>query len=305
MQGKWWIAALMLLAALTSSAAGQQNQLQTDSLKADSINRAAADPDFVKVWLVTVTPGNSTTSVFGHAALRLQCASENLDYCFSFGTEDDGIDFFKFVSGSTKGGFQSMPTSSFISNYEKEGRGVSQLQLNLLPREEQELWRLLDHEVEQGPHWNYNFITTSCTSMCIWAVEQCLDKEHIEYQNLDPILSATYAEVMHSISAHAPWQELLINLRFFQHRQETGDLNEKFSPEMLMSSWQKALLTDSMGFSRSMTVGLLQTLCKADPKQAVTAPLLTPLRVLLLLFLLVVITTIYFKKRKNKPFINQ
>ena len=99
MRDKWWITVVMLLAVLSASAAGEQDQLQTDSLKADSINRVAAHPDFVKVWLVTVTPGNSTTSVFGHAALRLQCASENLDYCFSFGTEDDGLDFFKFVNG--------------------------------------------------------------------------------------------------------------------------------------------------------------------------------------------------------------
>lgn len=300
MRDNWWITVLMLLAVLSASAAGQQDQQQTDSLKADSINRVAAHPDFVKVWLVTVTPGNSTTSVFGHAALRLQCASETLDYCFSFGTEDDGLDFFKFVNGSTKGGFQSMPTSSFISDYKKEGRGVSQLQLNLLPHEEQELWRLLDHEVEQGPHWNYNFITTSCTSMCIWAVEQCLDKEHIEYHNLDPILSATYAEVMHSISTHAPWQELLINLRFFKHRHEKGDLNEKFSPEMLLSSWQKASLKDSIGSIRPMTIGLPQTLCKADSKQTVKAPIVTPLMALLILFLLVAITTIIIKKKRKR-----
>lgn len=300
MRDKWWITVLMLLAVLSASAAGEQDQQQTDSLKADSINRAATHPDFVKVWLLTVTPGNNTTSVFGHAALRLQCASENLDYCFSFGTEDDGLDFFKFVNGSTKGGFQSMPTSSFISDYKKEGRGVSQLQLNLLPHEEQELWRLLDHEVGQGSHWNYNFITTSCTSMCIWAVEQCLDKEHIEYHDLDPILSATYAEVMHSISTHAPWQELLINLRFFKHRHEKGDLNEKFSPEMLLSSWQKASLKDSIGSIRNMTIGMPQTLCKADPKRAVKAPIVTPLRALLILFLLVAITTIIIKKKRKK-----
>ncbi len=304
MLGRRWMLIGLLLTALALRAAGIRNQQVADSLQADSINAAAAHPDFVKVWLVTVTPGNSATSVFGHAALRLQCVSEDLDNCFSFGMKTDGIDFFKFVSGSTKGGFLCVPTRSFISDYEREGRGVRQIQLNLLPHEEQELWRLLDHEVEQGPRWHYDFIKTSCTSMCIWAVENCLEGEHLEYHDLDPILSATYGEVMHSISAHAPWQELLINLRFFRYRNLTGDVNEKFSPELLLSSWQKASLKESSGSARPLTIGEPQTLCKADPNQVPTIPLLTPLRALLIVILLVVLIIVFIKKRKNKPIIN-
>lgn len=301
MRDNWWITVLMLLAVLSASAAGQQDQQQTDSLKADSINRVAAHPDFVKVWLVTVTPGNSTTSVFGHAALRLQCPSEQLDYCFTFSMESDDITIMKYVKGSTKGGFESVPTEVFLQRYREEGRGVSQVQLNLLPHEEQELWRLLDHEVEQGPRWNYNFITTSCTSMCIWAVEQCLDKEHIEYHDLDPILSAPYAEVMHSISAHAPWLELLMNVRFFNRRHDNGDLNDKFSPELLISSWQKATLVDEAGKSRLMTIGSVQTLYRAQPQSMPKRTFFTPVKVFVGLLLIAVLSIIYivFQKRKN------
>lgn len=301
MRDKWWITVLMLLAVLSASAAGEQDQQQTDSLKADSINRVAAHPDFVKVWLVTVTPGNSTTSVFGHAALRLQCPSEQLDYCFTFSMESDDITIMKYVKGSTKGGFESVPTEVFLRRYQDEGRGVSQVQLNLLPHEEQELWRLLDHEVEQGARWNYNFITTSCTSMCIWAVEQCLDKEHIEYHDLDPILRAPYAEVMHSISAHAPWLELLMNIRFFNRRHDNGDLNDKFSPDLLMLSWQKATLVDESGKSRLMTIGSIQTLYKALPQSMPKRTFLTPIKVLIGLLLITILSIIYivFQKRKN------
>lgn len=301
MRDNWWITVLMLLAVLSASAAGQQDQQQTDSLKVDSINRVAAHPDFVKVWLVTVTPGNSTTSVFGHAALRLQCPSEQLDYCFTFSMESDDITIMKYVKGSTKGGFESVPTEVFLQRYREEGRGVSQVQLNLLPHEEQELWRLLDHEVEQGPRWNYNFITTSCTSMCIWAVEQCLDKEHIEYHDLDPILSAPYAEVMHSVSAHAPWLELLMNVRFFNRRHDNGDLNDKFSPELLISSWQKATLVDEAGKSRLMTIGSVQTLYRAQPQSMPKRTFFTPVKVFVGLLLIAVLSIIYivFQKRKN------
>ena len=295
-----WMIVGLLLTALVMRAAGTQDQHVTDSLKADSINAAASHPNFVKVWLVTVTPGTEGTSTYGHAALRLQCESEDLDYCFSFSMESDGISILKFVRGSTKGGFQSVTSETFLNRYKQEGRGISQIQLNLLPQEEQELWRLLDHEVEQGPRWNYNFISTSCTSMCIWAVESCLDKEHIEYHQLDPILNANYAEVLHSMSADSPWLELLLNMRFFNRRHETGDLNEKFSPDLLMSSWEKAFLINNEGMKRPMTVGERQILCQADALLAPHRPFLTPSLVLTALCIVLIgVCSIFLLKRKK------
>lgn len=302
MRAKWVITICMLSASLTLWAAGGNLQQQTDSLKADSINVAAAHPDFVKVWLMTVTPGLEGTSTFGHAALRLQCESEQLDYCFSFAMETDDISILKFIRGSSRGGFQTVTTDEFLSRYRKEGRGVSQIQLNLLPGEEQELWRLLDHEVEQGPRWDYNFISTSCTSMCIWAVKACLKDEHIVYHQLDPILSATYAEVLHSMATYVPWLEFLLNVRFFSQRHDVGDVDEKFSPGLLMSSWQKATLVSDKGTGRPMTIGEPQTLFKADPSVVPHRPFLTPVKVLAALVLLLagIVAYLYVRHQKRK-----
>lgn len=299
MRDKWWITVLMLLAVLSASAAGQQDQLQEDSLKADSINRVAAHPDFVKVWLMTVTPSNESISAFGHAALRLQCPSEQLDYCFTFSMASDNITLLKYVRGAAKGGFESVPAEMFLQRYREEGRGVSQVQLNLLPHEEQELWRLLDHEVEQGARWDYNVITTNCTSMCIWAVEQCLDKEHIEYHQLDPIMNAPYSEFVHSICAYEPWLELMLYIRFFKERNEVGDINNKFSPSMLMSSWQKATLVDEAGNSRQMTTGRVLTLYKALPQSMPRETTITPMKVLAGLLLIAALFIIFIIIRKR------
>ena len=72
---------------------------------ADSINALAADPDFIKVSLLIVEPGNQVYSQYGHAALRMECPSNNMDFCFSFEMNLSFWQKIKFFFSSAKSGF--------------------------------------------------------------------------------------------------------------------------------------------------------------------------------------------------------
>ena len=148
---------------------------------ADSIDSAAQDEDYVRASLLVIGPGDNVVTCFGHAAIRLQCPTHQLDYCFTFEMKLAEGEHVKFLTGQAKAGFMAAPTGLFIEQYKRQGRGITEYDLNLTPVEEQALWRNLDREVGQEARWSYDFITVNCGSMCVWIIEQSLQNEHIEY----------------------------------------------------------------------------------------------------------------------------
>ena len=156
------------------------------------------DDDFVRVSLITLGPGDKVYSLYGHTALRLECPSHGLDYCFTFEMALTADEQMRFLLSTAKAGFMAARTDLFFANYRKEGRSISQQQLNLLPQEEQQLWRMLDEELKRGAHWDYNFLTTNCSSMCVWMVERALTAggEQLVYGTLPAALTGTYGDLL-------------------------------------------------------------------------------------------------------------
>lgn len=171
----------------------------------DSIPGATRD-DFVSASLLLASPGNSIYSVFGHSALRMQCPSQKLDYCFTFETENGLAGYVKFFAGQAKAGFAAVPTAEYLATYAKEGRGVTAYPLNLTPHEKQELWRALDNDMVQGPHRKYNLIKNQCLSMSLLLVEEILEDEFIDFQRLPyPMPVVSNGQGIRILSRKSPW----------------------------------------------------------------------------------------------------
>ena len=271
----------------------------------DSLEVEASKPDFITASLLTIGPGEAVYSLYGHTALRLQCPSHKLDYCFAFEMPVTPGQELRFLFTTAKAGFTVMQTSLFTDKYRQEGRGISQTVLNLLPGEKQELWRLLDVELERGAHWDYDFLTTNCSSMCIWMVEQALLKagEHICYSALpEAVDSGTYDDLLKHISAHAPWARLFWTLRMGNRGSDTGQAAYKLAPPLLAEAWQNATITGDNGQSRPMTVGkpkqlLPQTLDVSRP--SVITPTMTLVMTLILIAIAVLSLRLLKKKHKS------
>ena len=102
----------------------------------DTIDRLA--PDFVTVSLVVCDPDEVLYSTLGHAALHLQCPVFNLDYIFSYESENVRDKIWTFLKGNLKMGMFGIPTDEFLSVYQMTGRGVREYTINLSPEQEQE-----------------------------------------------------------------------------------------------------------------------------------------------------------------------
>ena len=271
---------------------------------ADSINAAAADPEFITASLLFVEPGDKVYTTYGHAAIRMQSPSNNLDVTFSF---EMILDFWlevKFMFSTVKAGFICDQTDAFLKQYPPEERGVTEYILNLNPRQKQELWRRLDQEVMRGQHWDYNVMTTNCSAMCVYMIESSLLGEHIEYHDLPDYLQGDYADVLKYMSRYSPWSNLFWLWRIGSGAQEKGILGNKLAPELLCDEWQKAEFVDSAGQARPVFAGEGKVLLPWKGRTDIVW--FTPTKALIagLLLLIAIAACLIHRKRtrhKHKP----
>lgn len=258
----------------------------TAQVPADSIDRAAQNEDFVRASLLVIGPGDNVVTCFGHAAIRMQCPTHQLDYCFTFEMKLAEGEHTKFLTGQAKAGFMAAPTGVFMQQYKRQGRSINEYDLNLTPKQEQTLWRNLDREIAQEARWSYDFITVNCGSMCVWIIQQSLLDEHIEYQQLPTVLQGTYSDVMDYVGEDAPWLNLYFHVRYFSRRNDTGALADKMAPTLLAEAWQHALLTSPTGGSRPVITASRQL----APQTLRTGPVwLTPAKALVIAIIIIIV----------------
>ncbi len=268
---------------------------------ADSIRQAAQDPDFITVSLITVGPGDKVYTTYGHSALRLQCPSAKLDYCFTFEMALAAGETMRFLFSTAKAGFIAAATESFFESYRVQGRSIHEQPLNLLPQEEQQLWRLLDEEMQKGAHWDYDVMTTHCSSMCIWAVSQALltAGEHLEFKTMPQASTGSYRTLLEYMSPHAPWSHLFWYLRIGADGKKTGKEHDMLPPCLIEEGLAGACIVDSSGHSRPVFAGQMKVV--ALQTSVSEPPFLTPMKVLWAIIIIVISLLLF----KNKNFMKK
>lgn len=217
-------------------------------VKADTL------PTDLKASLIVVSPGYTAYTAHGHCALRMQCMSEQLDFCFTYGLSDNTQSYFNFFSGKGMGVFSTAYTSEYLADYRQQGRQVIEYELNLNLDEKRSLWALLDSELADSNCRPYNYLKTNCSSMCVYAVNEALGQEHITYHQLPSVLTGSYRDFVRYISRHRPWISFFWLTLLADEGERQGDLADKLSPQLLADAWQSASIVDANGASRPMLV---------------------------------------------------
>src|SRR5574344_2701363 len=137
MEMKRIIIGCLLLWGMTIQSFTKSGSVDTMVQQRDSLNVAAAAPDFIHASILLMSEGDEIYSIMGHAALRLQCPSKKLDYCFTFEMNMDESSWIDFLTHSAKAGFAPTETTVFLKQYKESGRGVKQYKLNLSPKTKQ------------------------------------------------------------------------------------------------------------------------------------------------------------------------
>lgn len=241
---------LILLLPLTCHAE------EEDVVSPDSSN-------FVIASLVTTTPADIIYSSMGHCAIRMQCPSESLDYCFSLEMAAEPGDYVQFFSGQAKAAVVAVPTQEFIDAYRAEGRGMTQYELSLTHHEKQQLWRLLDEEVVKPPHLTFNFLNTNCVMMSMLMIEHCLINEQINFGQLPPALQLDNGDLIRHHSAHTPWAQFLYITLSGAACDGHEMMEYRLSPKMIVEVLGKATIQGESTAARPVF--------KGKPTQLITA----------------------------------
>ena len=135
-----------------------------------------------EVSIITCGTGAEIYSLFGHTAIRIKDAENQIDEVYNYGTFDFSTPNFylKFV----KGDLQYMETSctfeEFFQEYLYEKRSVDEQILTISPSQKQALFDYLNASLQSEERfYTYKFIDKNCTTMVINAINKSIGKEVI------------------------------------------------------------------------------------------------------------------------------
>lgn len=210
----------------------------------DTINRQAED--FVEVSLMVADPtdwNDDALGTNGHAFLRLECPTFNLDYCFSYEGENVNDNIFRYLTGKTKMGLFAFPTGEYLEDYRQWNRSVHMYHLAMPPEAEQRLWEIMDNHLTPGLTLRQNFDKYGCANSAVRYVKQALGDTKIDYAaedeggSLPPDqISCIPADVA------AVWQRATLNGRPFATY--VGDVVEG-APLDEIHPWRSAIVAAS------------------------------------------------------------
>ena len=238
--------------------------------------------DFVTVSLVVCEPYEVLYSSLGHAALRLQCPTYDLDYVFTYEGENVRAKVWTFLRGDLKMGMYAFPTEQFLSMYADIGRGVTEYPMNLTPEQEQELWRKMDEMLTAGMTMPYDYFKRGCAKSVVMVVNQVVGPNGIHYAPWsDKYTDHTIRELVRDNLSDAPWTAFILYFLIGSEAEQPMNCEQKLIvPTDLVEVWQQATLDSGKPVLASEGNVLVQGTWQARPTWF--TPLLASLIVLLL-----------------------
>lgn len=196
-------------------------------------------PDYIRASLLVADPAAQPYAIFGHCALRLQCPSQQMDYCFTFEMSTSASQLLGFFRGTAMGAFKPAPTDAYTDYYRQEGRGLTEYELNLLPTEKLLLWRNADKEIARGFDRRYAYMHTQCASMLVSLVGSALEAP-VSYGDLTGLVDGSFRDLMLQAAQPYPWSAFFWQTVMGPEGDATGPVEHKLVPQKLPAAWQQA-----------------------------------------------------------------
>lgn len=261
-----------------------QTQASKDTITPEQQQELWKQPDFVNAYYVVCNPGGALYMIFGHACLHLVCPAYNLDYYFSYESEDAAEKFWQFIKGDLKMGMATMSPEEFLEPYIKDGRGVIEYELNLPIDIKRELWRVLDEHALEGMELPYDFESRGCAYACLLAIEEALQGKQICFAPWSIDFERTRREICYDFAKDSyPWNLFVLMTIVGTDGDKEVDYKDKLVlPNVLRDALQEATLNGEYILSKEGNVVVPSTIQHKKP-------LVTPNMVALALLVLVVV----------------
>jgi len=185
--------------------------LSAEEITSYSPDDANLPEDYVSVSVLAAEPGGALYSLAGHIALRMQCPYHNLDYVFSYESENAPKKVLSFLAGKLKMGLVSISPDEYFGTYEKEGRGVKEYKVNMPLSAGQILWRVLDEHLMEGMV-PYDYLERGCAQSTLRFLREGLDTIAIEYGPFPEYFNMSRREITGRQIGKFHWTWAFMNL---------------------------------------------------------------------------------------------
>lgn len=211
----------------------------------DTINRMAEDFVVTSICIAEPTDWHDDImGVLGHAFIRLQCKTFDMDYCFSYESESIEDNYQKVFTGNISMGLICVPTKEYIRTYQEWNRAVHEYRLNLPPQCETELWRIMDETTSRDQEKNFDLMRRGCTQTLVQFIESALytDGKKIEYGTWPEEFNYSRREILDQQMADYPWNKFLFDDLLYDNDFNRDIVNERkiIYPKQLSNCWQNA-----------------------------------------------------------------
>lgn len=285
---------LLVLSALCSLSLSAR---EIDPLFGDTIDRTAEDFVTVSLCIADPTdPSQDYLGIAGHAFLRLQCPTFNLDYCFSYESEKIKGQLFDFLRGRLKMGMFSIATDEYLQDYRNWHRAVHEYTIHMPPAAKQRLWEAMDNHTAQERELTMDIVKFGCTNTLLKYVESAMSPYQIDYAPWP----AKYTDhsaleiVLDAYSAY-PWECLGIRIFLGKDlRKPTLPKRKVIVPTDLLEVWSAATYDGRpfITYHEDLVNG-----SPTVPKKTIITPTLVGI---VLLAVILVLALFIFLKRSNK-----
>lgn len=263
----------------------------------DSLAKLRMRDDFVTASICIADPTDwhdDMLGVMGHAFIRLQCPTFDMDYCFSYEGQSANEDFWGLVKGDLKMGLFSEKTQEYIKPYQRWNRTIREYTLNLPPEADLRLWEIMDKHVEEGIDIPLDLTEHGCTQTLVEFITQALDTTEIVYAEWPEEFKLSREEMIDNEMEPYPWLRLMAKTlgMYGNFDQECSNDEKIILPRQIEEVWQKAKVNGKplISYKTDLTKGA---------KPEVESPWFTP-TVALCLFIVLIVTIVVLIVRRRK-----
>lgn len=266
------------------------------------IDKTLANPDSVKISLLTFGKGKSVADVWGHTGIRVLNADKGTDLVYNYGTYDFNQPNFllKFLRGKLKYSLSFNDFEQTIRFYTFYHRDVFEQVLNLNREEKIKLMELLEENyLPQNRYYLYDFFYDNCSTRPLSIITNSIQSKLLLSENKE---NKTFRQYLDEEIIDKPWLDFGIDLILGINADKNPERFQKsFLPLNLKSELSKSqILKDGQNES---FVLMDKTIASFDHVQSSFPLLLKPASIFTFLFVLEILIFGFFFFKSPKLFL--
>lgn len=177
-----------------------------------------------RISILTCGTGDELYTLFGHTALRVKDADQDLDVVYNWGMFDFRTPGFytKFIKGNLLYYLDVDRFEDFLYNYEMSRREVVEQELNLTYSQKSEIWNEINRQLKgDDRYYTYGFIRNNCTTKVVDVLNSVLEKP---LRTDFPSNNHSYRHILNEGLQDHYFEKLGINLLFGYSTNKQSDL---------------------------------------------------------------------------------